>query len=58
MIWGFKMLTTHRTIGKLAIVLFGILFVVVIGCKAAKFADDYAVNSQNRIDAAFAVLDK
>lgn len=52
------MYTTNRTIAAAAIVIFGIVFAIVIGIKAVKFADDYAENSQNRIDNAFAVLDK
>lgn len=52
------MFSSHRIIGKLAIVVFGILFVIVIGAKAIKFADNYAENTQNRIDTAFDVLNK
>lgn len=52
------MFSSYRTIGKAAIIGFGILFVVIIGSKAIKFADGYAENTQNRIDAAFSVLEK
>ena len=52
------MLTSHRVIGKAMIIVFGILFVVVIGIKMVKFADNYTENTQNRLDTAFAVLNK
>ena len=52
------MFSTNRTIAAISIVIFGIFFAVVIGLKAAKFADNHATASQDRIDAAFAVLDK
>ena len=51
------MLTSHRVIGKAAIIIFAIIFLVVIGSKLAKFADDTANATQNRIDTAFAVLE-
>lgn len=51
------MVTSYRTIGKAAIIVFAIIFLVVVGSKMVKFADDTANASQNRIDTAFAVLE-
>ena len=47
-----------RTIAAAIIVFFAIGFIIIIGSKTAKFADDYAESEQNRIDSAFAVLSK
>lgn len=47
-----------RTIAAAAIVIFGMVFAIIIGIKAGNFADNHVNASQNRIDAAFAVLDK
>jgi len=47
-----------RTTAATAIVFFGILFSIIIGIKAAKFANETANESQNRVNAAFAILDK
>jgi len=47
-----------RTAAAAAIVFFGILFAILIGIKAGKFANETADATQNRIDTAFSVLNK
>jgi hypothetical protein len=47
-----------RTIAAIIIVTFAIGFLLIVGTKTAKFANNYAESEQNRIDAAFAVLDR
>lgn len=49
--------SSHRTIGKAMIIIFGIAFAVIIGLKMVKFADKYVENTQNRINNAFDVLE-
>jgi len=52
------MYTTNRISGKLAIIGFAILLIIIIGFKTAKFAEKVSSNTQNRINSAFEVLKK
>ena len=47
---------SHYKTGKIMIVIFALIFSIIIGVKACKFAEKTANDTQNRIDAAFSVL--